>query len=59
MREFFNQYGYRLIFITPLAWLSINWLIDGHIIAFLLTIIFIVVLIGLWEDKMKISDEEE
>jgi len=50
MMELFKKYGDKLFLIIPLFWLSIVWLIDGHIIAFILTAIFVIVVIG-WPDE--------
>ena len=57
--NFLKNYGSRLILFTPLVMLSIDWLIDGKVIAFILTTIFIVVIVALWEEPDEISDEEE
>ncbi len=57
--DFLKNYGSRLILFTPFVILSIDWLIDGKIIAFILTTIFIVVIVALWEEADEISDEEE
>ena len=58
--DFLKNYGSRLILFTPFVILSIDWLIDGKFIAFILTTIFIVVIVALWEEKPdEISDEEE
>ncbi len=57
--DFLKNYGSRLILFTPFVILSIDWLIDGKIIAFILTTIFIVVIVALWEEPDEISDEEE
>ena len=57
--DFLKNYGSRLILFTPLVMLSIDWLIDGKVIAFILTTIFIVVIVALWEEPDEISDEEE
>tara|TARA_X000001036_G_scaffold286512_1_gene266150 strand:+ start:1780 stop:1959 length:180 start_codon:yes stop_codon:yes gene_type:complete len=59
MMDFLKNYGSRLILFTPFVILSIDWLIDGKIIAFILTTIFIVVIVALWEEPDEISDEEE
>tara|TARA_B100000579_G_scaffold83160_1_gene64869 strand:- start:926 stop:1105 length:180 start_codon:yes stop_codon:yes gene_type:complete len=59
MMDFLKNYGSRLILFTPFVILSIDWLIDGKIIAFILTTIFIVVIVALWEEADEISDEEE
>ena len=48
--EFLKKNGERLVLTLPLFWLSIDWLIDGHIIAFILTAIFVFVVIG-WSDE--------
>ncbi len=50
MREFLKIHGDKLVLIIPLCWLSIKWLIDGHIIAFFLTVIFAIVFIS-WADE--------
>ena len=50
MREFLKRNGDKLVLIIPLLWLSIDWLIDGQIIAFILTFIFIFVVIGWLEE---------
>ena len=57
--DFLKNYGSRLILFTPFVILSIDWLIDGKIIAFILTTIFIVVIVALWEETDEMSDEEE
>ncbi len=57
--DFLKNYGSRLILFTPFVILSIDWLIDGKIIAFILTTIFIVVIVALWEEADEMSDEEE
>ena len=57
--DFLKNYGSRLILFTPFVILSIDWLINGKIIAFILTTIFIVVIVALWEEADEISDEEE
>ena len=57
--DFLKNYGSRLILFTPFVILSIDWLIDGKIIAFILTTIFIVVIVALWEEPDEMSDEEE
>ena len=57
--DFLKNYGSRLILFTPFVILSIDWLINGKIIAFILTTIFIVVIVALWEEPDEISDEEE
>ena len=57
--DFLKNYGSRLILFTPFVILSIDWLIHGKIIAFILTTIFIVVIVALWEEPDEISDEEE
>ena len=57
--DFLKNYGSRLILFTPFVILSIDWLIDGKFIAFILTTIFIVVIVALWEEADEISDEEE
>tara|TARA_Y100000768_G_C23742824_1_gene570181 strand:+ start:15 stop:194 length:180 start_codon:yes stop_codon:yes gene_type:complete len=59
MMDFLKNYGSRLILFTPFVILSIDWLIDGKIIAFILTTIFIVVIVALWEEADEMSDEEE
>tara|TARA_B100001113_G_scaffold89918_1_gene71946 strand:- start:272 stop:451 length:180 start_codon:yes stop_codon:yes gene_type:complete len=59
MMDFLKNYGSRLILFTPFVILSIDWLIDGNIIAFILTTIFIVVIVALWEEADEMSDEEE
>ena len=58
--DFLKNYGSRLILFTPFVILSIDWLIDGKFIAFILTTIFIFVIVALWEEEPdEISDEEE
>ena len=57
--DFLKNYGSRLILFTPFVILSIDWLINGKIIAFILTTIFIVVIVALWEEADEMSDEEE
>ena len=60
MMDFLKNYGSRLILFTPFVILSIDWLIDGKFIAFILTTIFIVVIVALWEEEPdEIPDEEE
>jgi len=60
MMEFLKNHGSRLILLAPLLWLSFDWLISGKIIAFILTSIFIIIVIfGLWQEDDQISDEEE
>jgi len=50
MSEFLKKHGDKLVLTIPLLWLSIDWLIDGRIIAFILTFIFIFVVIGWLEE---------
>jgi hypothetical protein len=44
---------------VPVFLLSIYWLLNGHIIVFIVTVIFIVVAIGFWDETEPVSDEEE
>ena len=59
MMEFLKNNGSKLILLTPLFWLSFDWLISGKLIAFILTSIFIIVIFAFWEDTEQVSDEEE
>ena len=58
--KFLNKFDLNLILILPLAVLCIQWLYDGKYIAFILSLLFAVVLYGVIDDdKTPASDEEE
>ena len=58
--KFLNKIDLNLILILPLAVLCIQWLYDGKYIAFILSLLFALVLYGVIDDdKAPTSDEEE
>tara|TARA_B110000438_G_scaffold264359_1_gene276971 strand:+ start:2079 stop:2258 length:180 start_codon:yes stop_codon:yes gene_type:complete len=59
MIAFLKKYSNQLALLVPVFLLSINWLLDGRIIVFIVTVIFIVVAIGFWDETEPVSDEEE
>jgi len=59
MIDFLKKYSNQLALLVPVFLLSIHWLLNGRIIVFIVTVIFIVVAIGFWDETESISEEEE
>lgn len=57
--KFPEKINFGYILILPLLILSIQWLLDGKYIAFILTLIFGFVLFGIIDEPTILSDEEE
>jgi hypothetical protein len=57
--KFQEKINFGYILILPLLILSIQWLLDGKYIAFILTLIFGFVLFGIIDEPTILSDEEE
>ena len=57
--KFPEKINFGYILILPLLILSIQWLLDGKYIAFILTLIFGFVIFGIIDEPSILSDEEE
>ena len=55
----FQKFNLNLILISPLAILCLQWLYEGKYLAFILSLVFAVVLYGVIEPSKAIASEEE
>jgi len=55
----FQKFNLNLILISPLAILCLQWLYEGRYLAFILSLVFAVVLYGVIEPSKSSASEEE
>ena len=55
----FQKFNLNLILISPLPILCLQWLYEGRYLAFILSLVFAVVLYGVIEPSKSSASEEE